>query len=203
MVKEQFYQEPLFPVTMRVRGNYLSKFKFNFSKKSRNCQKISLTSGNLAVIMSSDMRVTITILTSLMLVMGAMANEPDAVTALRPAIREAAAEHGVDPVMMEAIIRHESAHATSKAARKKNNLAGIMGRGGQRRYETKEECVQDLARILGKHKAKGRVSVTQVARVYCESRSEWTRCVSANIRDIRKGRWGAEHIDDAPTEAKQ
>lgn len=153
--------------------------------------------------MSSDMRVTITILTSLMLVMGAMANEPDAVTALRPAIREAAAEHGVDPVMMEAIIRHESAHATSKAARKKNNLAGIMGRRGQRRYETKEECVQDLARILGKHKANGRVSVTQVARVYCESRNEWTRCVSANIRDIRKGRWGAEHIDEAPAEAKQ
>ncbi len=30
-----------FPVTMRVRVNYLSKFKFNFSKKSRNCQKIS------------------------------------------------------------------------------------------------------------------------------------------------------------------
>lgn len=149
------------------------------------------------------MRVTITILTSLMLVMGALADEPDTVTALRPAIREAAAAHGVDPVLMEAIIRHESAHATSKAARRKNNLAGIMGRRGQRRYESKEDCVRDLARILGGYKAKGRVSITQIARSYCASRGEWTRCVSANVRDIRKGRWGSEHIDPTPAEAQK
>lgn len=153
--------------------------------------------------MSSDMRVTITILTSLMLILGAMADEPDTVTALRPAIREAAAAHGVDPVLMEAIIRHESAHATSKAARKKNNLAGIMGRRGQRRYESKEECVQDLARILGEYKAKGRVSIKQIARSYCASHSQWIRHVSANIRDIRKGRWGSEHVDAVSEETSQ
>ena len=192
-----------FPLIMGIDAIYLRVIKFNDSKQVRNCQKISLTSKNGFGIMSPDMRVTITILTSLMLVMGALANEPDTVTALRPAIREAAAAHGVDPVLMEAIIRHESAHATSKAARKKNNLAGIMGRRGQRRYESKEECVQDLARILGEYKAKGRVSITQIARSYCASRGEWTRCVSANIRDIRKGRWGSEHIDAAPAEAQQ
>lgn len=188
---------------MRVRGNYLSKFKFNFSKKSHNCQKISLTSGDLAVSMSSDMRVTITILTSLMLVMGAFAGEPDMVTALRPAIREAAAAHGVDPVLMEAIIRLESGHATSHAARRKNNLAGIMGRRGQRSYASKEECVKDLARILGKYKARGRVSVAQIARSYCASHGKWTRGVTANMKDIRNGRWGNEHIEDAPTETQQ
>ncbi len=192
-----------FLVVTGMSAIYLIIVKFNNSKQEHNCQKISLTNKNRFGIMSSDMRVTITILTSLMLVMGALANEPDTVTALRPAIREAAAAHGVDPVLMEAIIRHESAHATSKAARRKNNLAGIMGRRGQRRYESKEECVRDLARILGEYKAKGRVSITQIARSYCASRGEWTRCVSANIRDIRKGRWGAEHIDDAPTETKQ
>lgn len=143
--------------------------------------------------MSSDMRVTITILTSLMMVLGAFA-ESDTVTQLRPAINEAAAANGVDPVLMEAIIRHESAHATSKAARKKNNLAGIMGRRGQRRYESKEACVQDLGRLLGKYRAKGRTSVTQISRVYCKSRAQWVRCVNANMRDIREGRWGDEHI---------
>ncbi len=192
-----------FPLIMGIGAIYLRVVKFNDSKQEHNCHKISLTNQNGCDIMSPDMRVTITILTSLMLVMGALANEPDTVTALRPAIREAAAAHGVDPVLMEAIIRHESAHATSKAARKKNNLAGIMGRRGQRRYETKEECVQDLARLLGEYKAKGRVSITQIARSYCASRGEWTRCVSANIRDIRKGRWGSEHIDAAPAEAQQ
>ena len=78
-----------------------------------------------------------TILTGLMMVLTA---HSEIVTALRPAIREAAANNGVDPVLMEAIMRHESANATSSAARKKNNLAGIMGRRGQRRYATKEAC---------------------------------------------------------------
>lgn len=141
------------------------------------------------------MRVTITILTSLMLMIGALHADADTVTELRPAIKEAAAANGVDPVLMEAIIRHESAHATSKAARSKNNLAGIMGRRGQRRYETKEECVQDLGRILGKYKARGRVTIPQIARIYCRSHSQWIRHVSANVKSIRSGKWGMEHLE--------
>lgn len=115
----------------------------------------------------------------------------DTVTDLRPVINEAAAANGVDPVLIEAIIRYESAHATSHAAVKKNNLAGIMGRSGQRRYETKEDCVRDLARILGQYKAKGRVTVAQIGRVYCASGDPWASSVSANMNSIRKGKWGA------------
>lgn len=133
------------------------------------------------------MRFTITILCSLMLAMSALA---DTVTDLRPAINEAAAAYGVDPVLMEAIIRHESAHATSHAAQRKNNLAGIMGRSGQRRYESKEQCVQDLARILADYKAKGRTSLTQIARTYCASHSEWVGRVGHNMKAIRNGKWG-------------
>ena len=108
------------------------------------------------------MRVTMTILTGLMMVLTA---HSELVTALRPAIREAAAKNGVDPVLMEAIIRHESANATSSAARRKNNLAGIMGSRGQRRYESKEACVEDLAQLLAKYRAKGRVTlVPKVSR---------------------------------------
>lgn len=136
---------------------------------------------------TADMRYALTLICSLMLVLNAVA---DTVTDLRPAINEAAAAYGVDPVMMEAIIRHESAHATSPAARTKNNLAGIMGRSGQRRYETKEECVQDLARILADYKAKGRVTLTQISRTYCASGGEWVRLVSHNMRAIRAGKWG-------------
>ena len=115
------------------------------------------------------MRVALTILTGLMMVFTAQA---ELVAALRPAIREAAAKHGVDPVMMEAIIRHESANATSSAARRKNNLAGIMGRNGQRRFESKEACVAHLAELLGKYRAKGRVTLVQISRVYCASQYE-------------------------------
>ena len=133
------------------------------------------------------MRVTMTILTGLMMVLTA---QSELVTALRPAIREAAAKNGVDPVLMEAIIRHESANATSSAARRKNNLAGIMGRRGQRRYATKEACVQDLAELLAKYRAKGRVTVVQISRAYCSDSKHWVSRISSTMSAIRKGKWG-------------
>ena len=133
------------------------------------------------------MRSILTILTGIMLVCSAVAEN---VTALRPAINDAAAKHGVDPVLMEAIIRHESANATSSAARRKNNLAGIMGKKGQRKYQSKEECVQDLARLLAKYRAKGRTTVPQIARVYCQSTSSWIRHVNAYMGQIRSGKFG-------------
>lgn len=133
------------------------------------------------------MRSILTILTGIMLVCSAMA---DNVTALRPAINDAAAKHGVDPVLMEAIIRHESANATSSAARRKNNLAGIMGKKGQRKYASKEDCVQDLARLLAKYREKGRTTVPQIARVYCKSTSTWIRNVNGYMGRIRKGEFG-------------
>lgn len=133
------------------------------------------------------MRVTMTILTGLMMVLTA---QSELVTALRPAIREAAAKNGVDPVLMEAIIRHESANATSSAARRKNNLAGIMGRRGQRRYATKEACVQDLAELLAKYRAKGRVTVVQISRAYCSNSRHWVSRISSTMSSIRKGKWG-------------
>lgn len=136
---------------------------------------------------SPRMRSILTLLTGIMLVCGAFADD---VTALRPAINDAASKHGVDPVLMEAIIRHESANATSSAARRKNNLAGIMGKRGQRRYESKEACVQDLARLLAKYHEKGRKTVPQIARVYCQSTGSWIRNVNSYMSRIRKGEFG-------------
>ena len=140
------------------------------------------------------MRSILTILTGIMLVCSAVAEN---VTALRPAINDAAAQHGVDPVLMEAIIRHESANATSSAARRKNNLAGIMGKKGQRKYQSKEECVQDLARLLAKYRAKGRTTVPQIARVYCQSTSSWIRHVNSYMGQIRSGKFGELEQKDA------
>jgi len=140
------------------------------------------------------MRSILTILTGIMLVCSAVAEN---VTALRPAINDAAAQHGVDPVLMEAIIRHESANATSSAARRKNNLAGIMGKKGQRKYQSKEECVQDLAQLLAKYRAKGRTTVPQIARVYCKSSSTWIRHVNGYMSQIRSGKFGALEQKDS------
>lgn len=144
-----------------------------------------------------DMREFLTILFCLCLSCFSLA---DTVTDLRPVIQAAAAEHGVDPVLVEAIIRYESAHATSHAAQKKNNLAGIMGRNGQRRYASKEACVRDLARILGEYKAKGRVTVAQIGRVYCTGPAPWTRSVTAHMRSIEQGKWG--ELEKEPAQQK-
>lgn len=119
-----------------------------------------------------------------------MVANADMVSDLRPAIKAAAEQNGVDPVLMEAIIRLESGHATSVAARTKNNLAGIMGRKGQRSYASKEECVQHLGRILGSYKARGRVTVAQIGRAYSTSRGVWASRVTNFITLIRSGRYG-------------
>lgn len=130
------------------------------------------------------------ILTALFVLCTVMVAGADTVGDLRPTIKEVAAKNGVDPILMEAIIRLESGHATSRAARTKNNLAGIMGRKGQRSYASKEECISHLGSILAKYKAKGRVTVAQIGRVYCQARVPWASRVTTFMNQIRSGRWG-------------
>ncbi len=114
----------------------------------------------------------------------------DIVSDLRPTIQKVAKKHGLDPVLLEAIIRHESGHARSSAARKKNNLAGIMGRRGQRSYATKEACVVHLGAILKRYKQRGRVTVDQIGPIYCQSSSPWEKHIKTMMRLIRSGRYG-------------
>lgn len=114
----------------------------------------------------------------------------DVISELRPAIHRVAKENGIDPVLMEAIMRHESGHGKSHAARNKNNLAGIMGRRGQRTYKNKEECVADLGRILAKYKARGRVTTAQIGKIYCHPTGSWVSEVNSHIKAIRSGKHG-------------
>lgn len=114
----------------------------------------------------------------------------DAVADLRPVIEKAAARHGVDPLFMEAIIRLESGHAASHAARTRNNLAGIMGSKSLRRYVSEEECVWHLASILGNYRAQGRVTVAEVGRIYSSNGRKWAEYIGRLMRAIQNGRWG-------------
>ena len=129
------------------------------------------------------------IVTALVGILAVMVASADTVSELRPIIKEAAAQNGVDPVLMEAIIRLESGHATSRAARTKNNLAGIMGRKSLRSYSSKEECIRHLGSILAKYKARGRVTVAQISRTYCQRRG-WAHHINNFMGQIRNGRWG-------------
>lgn len=111
------------------------------------------------------------------------------ISSLRPTINDVAKKNNIDPVLIEAILRHESGHGTSSAARSKNNLAGIMGRKGQRSYASKEACVADLGRILAKYKSKGRVTTSQIGRVYCTTPG-WDKAINAHMKEIRSGKRG-------------
>lgn len=114
----------------------------------------------------------------------------DVISELRPTIQQVAKENGIDPVLMEAIMRHESGHGKSHAARNKNNLAGIMGRKGQRVYNSKQECVIDLGRLLARYKARGRVTTTQIGKIYCKPTGAWPSQVNAHMKAIRSGKHG-------------
>lgn len=126
-----------------------------------------------------------------LLVFNADANGKDVITDLRPTINKVAKENGIDPVLMEAIMRHESGHGKSNAARTRNNLAGIMGRKGLRSYSSKAECVSDLGKLLAKYKAKGRVTVAQIGKIYCQDKTPWASHINAQMRNIRAGKYGA------------
>ncbi|MCD7797939.1 MAG: glucosaminidase domain-containing protein, partial [Akkermansiaceae bacterium] len=116
----------------------------------------------------------------------------DVITDLRPHIRQEAEEKGVDPVLLEAILRHESAHGKSKAAKRKNNLAGIKAGRSLKKYGKKEDSVTHLAEVLAKYKQKGVTSVTQLSRRYCAgSPSAWAQYINRYMASIRKGSYDA------------
>lgn len=116
----------------------------------------------------------------------------DIISDLRPAINETAEKYQVDPVLMEAIMRHESANGKSRAATNYNNLAGIMGKKGLKRFEKKEDCVDYLGEILRIYHDKGLVSLDKISRRYAPyHRKSWVSKVNIFSRQIKAGKWGA------------
>ncbi len=115
----------------------------------------------------------------------------DVISDLRPRIREEAQKRDIDPVLLEAILRHESAHGTSKAARDKNNLAGIKAGYRLKRYESKDESVAHLAEVLERYKDRGVSTPRQLSRRYCAtSPRQWERYVNLYMTAIQKGDYG-------------
>lgn len=115
----------------------------------------------------------------------------DVISDLRPAINEAAEKYQVDPILMEAIMRHESANGKSNAARNYNNLAGIMGRKGLKRFSAKEDCVDYLGEILRAYHNRGLVSIDKISKRYAPyHKSSWVSKVSVFSRQIKAGKWG-------------
>lgn len=127
----------------------------------------------------------------LLILLGVAVLHADVVSELRPRILQEASRHDVDPVLLEAIIRHESAHGTSRAARNKNNLAGIKAGRSLKRYPSKDDSVAHLALVLERYKNRGITTPRQLSKRYCSSGSrQWERYVNQYMAAIRKGSYG-------------
>lgn len=107
---------------------------------------------------------------------------------LRPDIEDSAKRNGIDPVLLEAIIRHESGNGTSRAARVYNNLGGVMSGKKLRKFSAPEDSVEYVAQILSKYRNRGLVSIEQIGRRYAPyHRREWVGAVNYFKRKIEKG----------------
>lgn len=62
-----------------------------------------------------------------------------------------AEKYNVNPVLLMAISMAESSRGTSVAARTKNNIGGIMGRKGLRKFPKVEDCIEAMAETVAKH----------------------------------------------------
>ena len=60
-------------------------------------------------------------------------------------------KYGVNPVLLMAISMTESARGTSSAALNKNNVGGIMGKKGLRKFSNVESCIDVMAATVAKH----------------------------------------------------
>lgn len=107
---------------------------------------------------------------------------------LRPDIEDSAQRYGVDPALLEAILRHESGNGKSRAAREDNNLGGIMKGKKLKKFGTPAECVDNVALILAKYRERGLVSIDQIARRYAPyHKHEWTSAVKHFKKKIETG----------------
>jgi hypothetical protein len=60
-------------------------------------------------------------------------------------------EYNLDPLMVAAIIKHESGNGTSRAIRRQNNIAGFMGNRGLMTFYTIDNSIDFMVELLKNH----------------------------------------------------
>ncbi|WP_066067179.1 glucosaminidase domain-containing protein [Neobacillus soli] len=80
---------------------------------------------------------------------------------------EAGRKYNINPNLLASIAMHETGNGTSRAAHEKNNIAGMMGKNGLRRYDSIEESIFDMARNLSQnYLAKGLDTIAKIGAKY-------------------------------------
>lgn len=92
-------------------------------------------------------------------------------------------KYGINATFLAAIAIHESANGKSRAARRKNNFFGLMGKRGQLKFDTPQECIECLANNLtkpgGYYFARGRYTIATIGRRYASDKRWASRIVAA------------------------
>ena len=64
---------------------------------------------------------------------------------------DSAERYGVNPSVLVAISMLESGRGTSYAARKRNNIGGLVGKNGTLKFQNVDDCIEAMAKIIQKH----------------------------------------------------
>ena len=95
----------------------------------------------------------------------------------------------LNPFIVVAIAMHESAGGVSKAALQKNNIGGIMGKNGLRKFEKVEQCIDSITSTVNKRVTEGYTSISKVGNSgrYCAKSAgpQWSAQVANFAERLR------------------
>lgn len=96
----------------------------------------------------------------------------------------------LDPFVLIAISMHESANGVSKASLQKNNIGGIMGKGGLRRFDNVESCIDSIANTVNTRVSEGRKTISSIGYSgrYCAKSAapNWVAQVTKTAENLRQ-----------------
>lgn len=102
---------------------------------------------------------------------------------------EKADKYEVNPVLLMSIAMTESARGTSKASIIKNNIGGIMGRRGLRRFEKVDDCIDVMAQTISNHHNKRNINTLEelaYSGKYCDKSvaDKWIKNVMFYVKKL-------------------
>jgi len=110
---------------------------------------------------------------------------------IEKALISAQEDYTVNAVLILAIIRLESGNGKSQLAKSKNNLGGIKAAAVYRSFDSKNDCVEYMAKLLSTHyltdggKYYKGYTLNDIAKTYCASSEKWTNLVKDLIYEIQ------------------
>jgi len=104
--------------------------------------------------------------------------------------------YGIEYELLMAIAMHETGHFKSKAWNELNNPGGIMGSNGLRKFNTREQGIMEMARLLRLfYIDQGLTTIEQIQRKYAPIGSDndpnninrhWVNSVTSLYNQLRK-----------------